>query len=136
MDRPYAARDVHVTGTFDDWGKSEQLNKVGDHWEKEVDLPSADEEIHYKFVVDDEWIVDENAPKVKDGNNINNLLLPEQIKRKPAAAAAAKEAPTVSTRPSVGLDLRRRAFLLLLHLCSTISTLDILRGATVSSSQA
>lgn len=81
-DRPYPASDVHVTGTFDDWGKTEQLNKVGDGWEKEVNLPSADQKIYYKFVVDNEWVVDHNAPKEEDGhNNVNNFLLPEQIKK-------------------------------------------------------
>lgn len=60
-----------------------QLNKVGDVWEKEVDLPSADETIYYKFVVDNMWIVDDAAPKTDDGHwNINNILRPEHIKRK------------------------------------------------------
>lgn len=46
--RPHAANDVHVTGTFDDWGKTEKLEKVGDVFEKEVTLPSADEKYYYK----------------------------------------------------------------------------------------
>lgn len=81
--RPHPdAKDVHVTGTFDDWGKSEQLNKVGDTWEKEVNLPSADEKIYYKFVVDEDWVIDPTAPKEDDGHyNINNVLLPKDIKR-------------------------------------------------------
>jgi len=33
------ASDVWVTGTFDDWTKSTQLNKVGDHFEKTIELP-------------------------------------------------------------------------------------------------
>lgn len=81
--RPHPdAKDVHVTGTFDDWGKSEQLNQVGDTWEKEVNLPSADEKYYYKFVVDDNWVIDPTAPQEDDGHfNINNVLLPKDIKR-------------------------------------------------------
>jgi hypothetical protein len=46
--RPHPANDVHVTGTFDGWGKTEKLEKVGDVFEKEVTLPSADEKYYYK----------------------------------------------------------------------------------------
>jgi hypothetical protein len=49
--RPHKADDVHVTGTFDDWGKTEKLEKVGDVFEKEVTLPSADEKYYYKVRV-------------------------------------------------------------------------------------
>ena len=71
-----------MTGTFDDWGKSEQLDKVGDNFEKEVNLPSADEKYHYKFVVDDNWVIDRDAPQEDDGSyNINNVLLPKDIKK-------------------------------------------------------
>jgi len=38
---------VFVTGTFDDWGKTVKLNRVGDTFEKEVSLP-AGEKIQYK----------------------------------------------------------------------------------------
>jgi hypothetical protein len=41
------ASEVFVTGTFDDWGKTQQLHKVGDVFEKTVDLPSTDK-ILYK----------------------------------------------------------------------------------------
>ncbi|KAI0869121.1 hypothetical protein GGS24DRAFT_479784 [Hypoxylon argillaceum] len=39
---------VYVTGTFDDWKKSEQLEKVGDSFEKKVFLPDASSQIFYK----------------------------------------------------------------------------------------
>jgi hypothetical protein len=39
---------VYVTGTFDNWSKSEKLEKVGDHFEKTVTLPEATEAIFYK----------------------------------------------------------------------------------------
>jgi hypothetical protein len=41
-----------VTGTFDDWGKTERLEKVSDTlFEKEVKLPKTDEKIYYKVRV-------------------------------------------------------------------------------------
>ena len=39
---------MYVTGTFDDWKKSEQLNKVGEHFEKDVTLNDASKKIYYK----------------------------------------------------------------------------------------
>ncbi len=37
-----------MTGTFDDWSKSEKLVKTGDIFQKDVTLSSADEKIYYK----------------------------------------------------------------------------------------
>lgn len=37
-----------MTGTFDNWEKTEKLNKLGDHFEKNVTLRSADERYYYK----------------------------------------------------------------------------------------
>ncbi len=37
-----------MTGTFDDWSKSEKLVKTGDSFSKNVTLPSAAEKIYYK----------------------------------------------------------------------------------------
>ena len=45
--RPYDANEVFVTGTFDDWGKTVKLDRVGDSFAKEVDLPTG-EKIQYK----------------------------------------------------------------------------------------
>jgi hypothetical protein len=39
---------VYVTGTFDDWGKTIKLDKVGDVFEKQVQLPKADEKVYFK----------------------------------------------------------------------------------------
>lgn len=39
---------MYVTGTFDDWQKTEQLEKVGDHFEKDVVLADASKKIYYK----------------------------------------------------------------------------------------
>ncbi len=37
-----------MTGTFDNWEKTEKLIKTGDSFAKDVTLPSADEKIYYK----------------------------------------------------------------------------------------
>jgi hypothetical protein len=51
---------VYVTGTFDNWSKSEKLEKVGDIFVKDVTLSSAAEKIYYK---------------VRDGNNCSTRIL-------------------------------------------------------------
>ena len=38
---------MFVTGTFDDWGKTVKLDRVGDIFAKEVSLPIG-EEVQYK----------------------------------------------------------------------------------------
>ncbi|KAJ5239843.1 hypothetical protein N7468_004462 [Penicillium chermesinum] len=76
--RPETASEVFVTGTFDDWGKTVKLDRVGDVFEKEVTLPV--EKTQYKFVVDGVWTTDKKVRQESDGhNNINNVLLPEEI---------------------------------------------------------
>jgi hypothetical protein len=42
--------EVFVTGTFDDWGKTVQLERVGDVFEKKVDLDGKDK-ILYKVLL-------------------------------------------------------------------------------------
>jgi hypothetical protein len=37
-----------VTGTFDDWAKTEKMEKVDGHFEKLVQLSKIDEKIYYK----------------------------------------------------------------------------------------
>lgn len=46
--REHSATEVYVTGTFDDWARSVKLEKKGDHFEKLVELPLANENIYYK----------------------------------------------------------------------------------------
>ncbi|KAI1625477.1 hypothetical protein EDD37DRAFT_649800 [Exophiala viscosa] len=111
------AYDVHVTGTFDDWGKTEKLNKVGDIWEKEVRLPEAGKKILYKFVVNDNWVIDPQAATEDDGHgNVNNVLHPEQISRKGDVApealttsSAAPESTTAALAGGVPLESRKEA---------------------------
>lgn len=69
------ASTVFVTGTFDDWKKTEQLNSENGVFTKRVKLPSATDLVHYKFVVDGDWVIDEAAPTDKDAlGNTNNVL--------------------------------------------------------------
>ncbi|KAJ5644853.1 hypothetical protein N7507_010864 [Penicillium longicatenatum] len=73
------ANEVFVTGTFDDWGKTVKLDRVGDIFAKEVSLPIG-ESVQYKFVVDGIWTTDKRLREVNDGaDNLNNVLLPEEI---------------------------------------------------------
>ncbi|KAH1295093.1 hypothetical protein KXV70_002921 [Aspergillus fumigatus] len=79
---PHPANEVFVTGSFDDWGKTVKLDRSGDVFTKEVQLPSADDKVHYKFVVDGIWTTDSSAAEEDDGNgNINNVLYPRQLKQ-------------------------------------------------------
>lgn len=116
--RPHPeANDVHVTGTFDDWGKSVSLNKIGDIWEKEVELPQSDKKILYKFVVNDQWIIDPDAPQEDDGRgNVNNVLTPDRIKPKAAVvpealttSSAAPESTTATLAGQVPLEPKKEA---------------------------
>lgn len=56
-------------------------------------MNKVDEKIYYKFVVDDQWIVDDGAPKENDGHyNVNNVLSPDQIKKDSHASTGAAAA--------------------------------------------
>ena len=44
----HPAEEVYVTGTFDNWEKSVQLDKVGSSFEKTVPLPDTTDKIFYK----------------------------------------------------------------------------------------
>jgi hypothetical protein len=45
---PNAAEEVYVTGTFDNWSKSAQLEKVDGIFQKAVQLEDASSKIYYK----------------------------------------------------------------------------------------
>ncbi|KAF4620158.1 hypothetical protein G7Y89_g14664 [Cudoniella acicularis] len=96
----HPASEVYVTGTFDNWSKSEKLIKTGDVFEKNVTLPSADEKIYYKFVVDGNWVTDHLAAQENDElGNLNNVLTTENIvKHTPETAGIMSGvAPTATT---------------------------------------
>ncbi|KAL9078568.1 MAG: hypothetical protein Q9157_002526 [Trypethelium eluteriae] len=90
----HPANEVYVTGTFDDWARKEKMERVGDHFEKLVQLPKISDKIYYKFVADGNWTTDHTAPSERDSaSNINNVLHPDKIT--PATISSA--APTSST---------------------------------------
>lgn len=75
----HPASEVYVTGTFDDWSKSEKLIQAGNVFEKNVMLPRV-EKIHYKFVVDGNWVTDHTAPQETDASgNLNNIVTTDRI---------------------------------------------------------
>lgn len=76
----HAASEVFVTGTFDDWSKSEKLIQTGNVFEKKVILPPVAGKIHYKFVVDGNWVANPTAPQEYDDyGNLNNFLTEDQF---------------------------------------------------------
>ncbi|KAK0386718.1 hypothetical protein NLU13_6553 [Sarocladium strictum] len=98
----HPAEEVYVTGTFDNWTKSVQLEKNGDVFEKTVDLEDASSKIYYKFVVDNNWVINESSPKEPDHEgNVNNFLTPEQIAG-PAAAIINTVTPESTTAKMAG----------------------------------
>ncbi|KAF7946675.1 hypothetical protein EAE96_009665 [Botrytis aclada] len=96
----HPAEEVFVTGTFDNWSKSEKLVKTGDVFSKDVQLANAGEKIYYKFVVDGNWVTDHTAPQENDASgNLNNVLTTDRIvKHSPATAGIMSGvAPTSTT---------------------------------------
>ncbi|KAK7208399.1 hypothetical protein BZA70DRAFT_273640 [Myxozyma melibiosi] len=70
------ANEVYVTGSFDNWSKSAPLVKETDgSWTVSVPLPK--EKITYKFVVDDQWLVDPNAKIERDSSGVENNVIDE-----------------------------------------------------------
>ncbi|KAL2171597.1 hypothetical protein VTG60DRAFT_2430 [Thermothelomyces hinnuleus] len=87
---PHDAEEVYVTGTFDDWTKSERLERVGQVFQKTVTFPDSVDKVLYKFVVDGSWTTDHTAPQEKDQEgNDNNVLLAEQMDKLEEASQAA-----------------------------------------------
>jgi hypothetical protein len=102
----HEANDVYVTGTFDDWKKTVQLEKEDGVFKKTVELPQT--KTQYKFVVNGNWCINESAPKEDDGNGIvNNILLPADIVDAPAHTLSSA-APTSSTAALAGAVPKER----------------------------
>ncbi|PBP16049.1 hypothetical protein BUE80_DR013234 [Diplocarpon rosae] len=103
----HPADEVYVTGTFDDWSKSEKLVKSGDSFSKDVTLPSATEKIYYKFVVDGNWVTDHTAPQENDASgNLNNVLTPERIvKHTPETVGIMSSVAPTSTTAGLAKDV-------------------------------
>ncbi|KAK1688853.1 hypothetical protein BDP55DRAFT_605716 [Colletotrichum godetiae] len=102
----HPAEEVYVTGTFDNWTKSEKLEKVGSSFEKTVTLADASEKIYYKFVVDNNWITDHTAPQEPDHEgNVNNFLTPDQIVKEDTTAAIMNTVTPESTTAALAKDV-------------------------------
>ncbi|KXG48992.1 Immunoglobulin E-set [Penicillium griseofulvum] len=98
---PGNASEVFVTGTFDDWGKTVKLDRVGDIFVKEVTI-SPIQKVHYKFVVDGIWTTDPNIREEEDGhNNVNNVLLPEEINSAPTMSGVTPDSTTAALAANV-----------------------------------
>ncbi|ORX57748.1 hypothetical protein BCR36DRAFT_409225 [Piromyces finnis] len=86
---PHAGK-VYVTGNFDNWQKTNELEKQPDGtFKKVIPLPSNKEKIIYKFVVDGNWVIDNSMPIEDDGmGNQNNCFnIPVEVTEIVAAAA-------------------------------------------------
>ena len=98
------ANEVYVTGTFDNWSKSVNLAKDSGIFSQQVHVPSAAEDIFYKFVVDGKWTVDSTQPTAKDHEgNENNILRKDDIQ--PTTGAARSHASAYPT-PSPASAIR------------------------------
>lgn len=103
----HPADEVYVTGTFDNWEKTEKLIKTGDTFAKDVTLPSAAEKIYYKFVVDGNWTTDHTAPQENDASgNLNNVLTTDRIKKHtPETAGIMSGVAPTSTTAALAKDV-------------------------------
>ncbi|KID61597.1 carbohydrate-binding module family 48 protein, partial [Metarhizium hybridum] len=93
--------DVLVTGSFDGWTKSVKLEKQGTSFHKTVTFSEKDasSKIYYKFVVDNNWTINESYPHEADHEgNVNNFLTPDDLSNSESAQAPAlAAAPFINT---------------------------------------
>lgn len=72
------AKSVLVTGTFDNWSKTQTLEFVNNGvFTATVQIPyeTAGQDILYKYVVDDHWLTDSKTETTTDAEgNVNNIL--------------------------------------------------------------
>jgi len=76
------AGKVFVTGNFDNWQQVNELEKQPDGtFKKVIPLPSSEEKILYKFVVDGNWVIDNSMPVEEDGrgNQNNYINIPVEV---------------------------------------------------------
>ncbi|KAL3953018.1 hypothetical protein ACCO45_012961 [Purpureocillium lilacinum] len=71
----HPAEEAYVTGTFDNWQKTVKLEKSDGVFQKTVDIAHPSHKIYYKFVVDNNWTINESSPHEPDSDgNVNNFL--------------------------------------------------------------
>lgn len=77
--RPAGPQEVIVTGTFDSWKQTLPLVKQSDG-SFEITVPLEPKETLFKYVVDGEWLTNQNQKiKKSDGYIENNYLSPEDF---------------------------------------------------------
>ena len=65
---------VKIKGDWDSWVEEIELNKKEDgSFEKEVPLPE-NKRIHFKYIVDGNWLTKDTDPTVNDDGNVNNTI--------------------------------------------------------------
>ncbi|VEU21775.1 DEKNAAC102241 [Brettanomyces naardenensis] len=85
---PKGPKSVTVTGDFDNWSKQCPLVEQPDgSFEATFPVPSTEEKIQFKFVIDDDkWLISDDYKTETDvGGNVNNVIYQSDLK-----AAAAK----------------------------------------------
>lgn len=69
---PGNGKEVYICGTFSDWKRIPMVKSQKD-FVALIDLPVGEHQ--YKFVVDDEWVLDHNQPTVKDEEGTKNNVI-------------------------------------------------------------
>ncbi len=65
-----------MTGTFDEWSKSVQLDKVGDVFQKTVTIPDASAKIYYKVGGQVQFLADIYIPTPRSRSRLSRFRLP------------------------------------------------------------
>lgn len=85
---PAGPSKVIVTGTFDNWEKTVQLDKSPKGFSKTLGVP-WDSKIVYKYFVDGQWQIDPSSPKeYTDNRYMNNVYTTPPNPAAPSAPAA------------------------------------------------
>ncbi|KAK9382423.1 immunoglobulin E-set [Kockiozyma suomiensis] len=97
------ANEVYVTGSFDNWSRSAPLVKELDgSWSVSIPLPS--EKTVYKFVVDNQWLVDPNSKIERDSSGQENNVIEDSdiaaLSSSNSAAVIPESAIPMSTKPA------------------------------------
>lgn len=72
---PHGGHDVKVTGDFDNWSATINMQRTEEGlWVKVIDLP-ANTKVYYKFVVDGAWRADGAASTEGSGAHENNYIV-------------------------------------------------------------
>ncbi|KAJ2960662.1 hypothetical protein NQZ79_g4023 [Umbelopsis isabellina] len=100
------AKSVLVTGTFDQWSKTQTLNHVADGvFTGTISIPyqTPGEAIYYKYVVDEQWITDSKTETKNDeSGNLNNVIYAPTEPGKNSTSETPAPATAVATGTATG----------------------------------